>query len=869
MKNTLQNSGDEHGSQSMQGSFIGPNRALKDFGQGVKDINDALGELQARGIQHVANLPELVLVGDQSSGKSSLMSAIAGLTLPRSTGTCTRCPIHIRISKADEPSCRVYLKNDYRYQEPDRLLTKDDVTERNKFPPWIALDANRAERYEFKSLRAVNDKFDSEDIETVLKCAQVAILNPSTPYHYFIPKLKCDSASDEVRQQLLLRVEQKEANSEAQFSPNTVALEVKGPDLADLNFYDLPGVFMSAKHEKDTFLERVVRNLACQYMARKNAIILWAVPMNQDADNSYAFSLIREMGAVDRCVGVMTKADLLPKEASTSWLSMLDGRAHQTGLGYFITSRQGDDYDQQNTVEEAFFNRTADSTGHWPQIFDRFTDRCGVEKLKTFLSLKLSREFSKVLPEVKKKINDRIGHIEEQLQHFPEPPPNPEMEIMTSLAGFSNKVKDRVSEQGFLGSWDSRFMEPFKLRILGLKPKFNVREHSRTVVAPVVIDLDADSPPAPRKRGPAFDVEQCTPTPKRQRVLQPPATPVKPELVDEPGVFSGAQSFRSFTTPGRVTRTKTLMDIRQLIRRNAIPGQPGLVSASVHEPLYKEAAMTWDTHLEAFIRDTFDFLHMEIMQILDGSLGHLKNTAVYKESLEHMKAFVETHRNELRGQLGLIFKLESRRLFTKDEDSLERNKALEKKILVRHRHHFRWAAHIGDDSMAPIHKMEELTEEELAQEAVRMQREAAKMLPDPFDQEINVAAYVRGYYLTAASRFIDNVAIHVMSGLFPHIASVINSYLHDKLGLTGGRTTFERLQSLISEGPETERRRRELHAERKALHQSMEIIVNLENKGASNVLERDHPFNETGMRPVGLTLGRQRPVYNQSTLGDA
>ncbi|KAK0708006.1 P-loop containing nucleoside triphosphate hydrolase protein [Lasiosphaeris hirsuta] len=867
MKAHMQNSrslGDEPGSQSMQGSFIGPNRALKDFGQGVKDINDALGELQARGIQHVASLPELVLVGDQSSGKSSLMSAIAGLTLPRSSGTCTRCPIHIRISKAEESSCRVYLKKDYEYREPPRPLTKEDVTESNKFPPWVALDSNRMERHEFKTVRAVNDKFDSEEIETVLKCAQVAILNPSTPYQQFIPKLKGE-ASDEVRRQCLLRIDEKEVNAEAQFSPNTVALEVKGPDLADLNFYDLPGVFMSAKHEKDTFLERVVRNLACQYMARKNAIILWAVPMNQDADNSYAFSLIREIGAVDRCVGVMTKADLLPKEASTSWLSMLSGQAHQTGLGYFITSRQGEDYDQQNAMEEAFFNRTADSTGHWPQIFDRFSDRFGVEKLKTFLSLKLSREFSKVLPEVKKKINDRIEHIEEQLQHFPEPPINPEMEIMTSLAGFSTKVKDRVLEQSFMTSWDFKFMEPFKHRIIGLKPKFNVRDHSRTV-SPIVIDLEADSPPPPRKRGPAFDVEQGTPTPKRQRVLQPPATPIKPEVVDRPGIFSGAQSFRSFVTPAMGARTKTLMDIRKLIHKTAIPGQPGLVSACVHEPIYIEAAKTWAPHLDAFIVQTFDFLHKEIMQILDDSFGHLKNAAVYKESLEHMNAFVQTRRTELREQLNLIYKLESRRLFTKDEEALERNKSKENKILVRHRHHFRWAAHIGDDSMAPIRKMEELTEEELAQEAVRMQREAAKMLPDPLDQEIIVAAYVRGYYLTAANRFIDNVAIHVMSGLFPHIASVINTYLHEKLGLTGGNTTIERLQTLISEGPETERRRRELHAERDALHQSMEIIVNLETKGASSAFE---PHNGTGARAVGAVLGRQRSIYNQSTLGDA
>jgi GTPase SAR1 family protein len=380
-------------SPSRQGPFNGPNRALKDFGQKLKDINDALGELQARGIQHVANLPELVLVGDQSSGKSSLMSAIAGLSLPRSSGTCTRCPIHIRISRAEEWSCRVFLKQDYEFCPPNHPITIRDVTAKNKFPPWVKLDPSRQARHEFKTIR---DRFDSEDIETVLRRAQLAILNPNADYQEFIPGLNGAVTDPNLQQRRAQRVAAAEANP--QFSPNTVALEVKGPDLADLNFYDLPGVFVTAKRPEDKFLEKVVQNLASEYISRRNAIILWAVPMNQDAENSHAFGLIRDMKASERCVGVMTKADLLPKDDQSykNWQSVLEGRAHQTGLGYFITSRQGHDVDEQSKLEEAFFNRTADTTGQWPEIFDQFKDRCGVDKLKAFLSLKLGEEFSKV-----------------------------------------------------------------------------------------------------------------------------------------------------------------------------------------------------------------------------------------------------------------------------------------------------------------------------------------------------------------------------------------------------------------------------------------------------------------------------------------
>ncbi|KAK0616982.1 P-loop containing nucleoside triphosphate hydrolase protein [Immersiella caudata] len=871
-------SGFASATQSAQGSFIGPNRALNGFGQKLKDINDALGELQARGIQHVANLPELVLVGDQSSGKSSLMSAIAGLSLPRSTGTCTRCPIHIRVSRADEWSCRVYLKIDYAYQSREMPVAKADVTAKDKFPPWTPLDSHSVLRHEFKTIR---DKFEPEDVENVLRCAQLAILNPGIPYQQYVPKLKGE-VPDETRVLDLQRIKELESKAVAQFSPNTVALEVKGPDLADLNFYDLPGVFMSAKRDEDTFLEKVVSNLACEYMKRPHALILWAMPMNQDAENSYAFSLVRKMRAGSRCVGILTKADLLPEASSATWLAMLRGEAHQTGLGYFVTSRQGDDLDEQNKMEEAFFNRTADIARDWPSAFDDFKDQCGVEKLKAYLSLKLGEEFSKVLPEVKQKVNDRIAAIDDQLKRYPDPPPNPEMEIMGSLAVFSREVRDRIRHQDFLSQWDFHFMEKFKNAILASKPKYNVRDiaprvASRPQLIPEgskeVIDLSGDSTPTarsspvPRKRA-APDNEQNSSVPKRQR---PPSTsPLKQEGGDRPGMLSAVPSFRG---PARRPATKSLVDIRDLIRRNATPGQPGLVSASVYQPLYTEAASGWKKHLEEFVGETLDFLQAEIMRILDLSFGNLKNTTFYRESDKNMRIYLNDLRADLTSQLTRLYNLESQRLFTKDEESLERNKAQEKKTLVRHRHHFRWALQNGNDRPV-IRKMEDMTEEELAQEAAEIQKQMAKMLPDPFEPELSVAAYVRGYYLTAANRFVDNVAIHIMSGLFPEVACVIEKYLPEKLGLMGGAASLEKLQTLMSESPETERKRQELWGERDRLEQSMAIIVNLEEgtkspiKPTAGVSYGHGPYGRLGHSQSSMRATAET-VFDLSDYGDA
>jgi hypothetical protein len=194
-----------------------------------------------------------------------------------------------------------------------------------------------------------------------------------------------------------------------------------------------------------------------------------------------------------------------------------------------------------------------------------------------------------------------------------------------------------------------------------------------------------------------------------------------------------------------------------------------------------------------------------------------------------MQAFIEEQRTELKKQLQQIYQLEEQRLFTKDEDALRRNQAAELKILTRHRNHFRIAAHNGEDAPV-VPKVDNMSDEELRQEEIRMVKELKNLGPDPFEPELAVAGYIRGYYLTAANRFVDYVCIHVMSGLLPRVASVIDTYLQDKLGLTTRATTQEVLQRLMSEGPEIEQKRRDLRAEKETLDGAMDIIVNLERR---------------------------------------
>lgn len=72
-------------------------------------LNEALNAPEARRLLKIVDdmreilhhekisLPHIVVVGDQSVGKSSVLEALSGIQLPRAQNICTRCPLELRI----------------------------------------------------------------------------------------------------------------------------------------------------------------------------------------------------------------------------------------------------------------------------------------------------------------------------------------------------------------------------------------------------------------------------------------------------------------------------------------------------------------------------------------------------------------------------------------------------------------------------------------------------------------------------------------------------------------------------------------------------------------------------------------------------
>lgn len=68
-----------------------------------------IDKLFACGVGDYIALPQLVVVGDQSSGKSSVLEGLTNLPFPRDSGLCTRFATQITFRRAQETSISVSI----------------------------------------------------------------------------------------------------------------------------------------------------------------------------------------------------------------------------------------------------------------------------------------------------------------------------------------------------------------------------------------------------------------------------------------------------------------------------------------------------------------------------------------------------------------------------------------------------------------------------------------------------------------------------------------------------------------------------------------------------------------------------------------
>ncbi|KAB0403505.1 hypothetical protein E2I00_002447, partial [Balaenoptera physalus] len=75
------------------------NNLYSQYEEKVRPCIDLIDSLRALGVEQDLALPAIAVIGDQSSGKSSVLEALSGVALPRGSGIVTRCPLVLKLKK--------------------------------------------------------------------------------------------------------------------------------------------------------------------------------------------------------------------------------------------------------------------------------------------------------------------------------------------------------------------------------------------------------------------------------------------------------------------------------------------------------------------------------------------------------------------------------------------------------------------------------------------------------------------------------------------------------------------------------------------------------------------------------------------------
>uniref|UniRef100_A0A3P8PUU5 Interferon-induced GTP-binding protein Mx n=1 Tax=Astatotilapia calliptera TaxID=8154 RepID=A0A3P8PUU5_ASTCA len=75
------------------------NSLNQQYEEKVRPCIDLIDKLRSLGVEKDLALPAIAVIGDQSSGKSSVLEALSGVALPRGVGIVTRCPLELKMTR--------------------------------------------------------------------------------------------------------------------------------------------------------------------------------------------------------------------------------------------------------------------------------------------------------------------------------------------------------------------------------------------------------------------------------------------------------------------------------------------------------------------------------------------------------------------------------------------------------------------------------------------------------------------------------------------------------------------------------------------------------------------------------------------------
>lgn len=348
---------------------------------------------------------------------------------------------------------------------------------------------------------------------------------------------------------------------EQHFSPNCIQISIQGPGLQNLAFYDLPGVIQQTERDGEDYLVNIVKNLVKEYVADENALIILACSLENDVHTSTAFSIVKSMGARDRCIGVLTKPDRIASGVSSNiWAGMLAGEKFSLRHGWFVTKQPGHTdrgmtYEEARNSEHVFF----DTKKPWNGDLAEFKHLFGTSALQEAVSAKLVQQIRHTIPVMDEKLATKMADLSAELLKYPQPPTMEAVHIVHDcIVTFSTTVQDfirgKYPHNEFRKEW-KKLKDQYTVAMVELRPRLQPVSRQDEKLAAVGQLLS----PSKRKYAVVVsddDDEPVTPTPAARNMQQGARVKVNGTANSNTGGLGGTANGRANIKANGASPTK-------------------------------------------------------------------------------------------------------------------------------------------------------------------------------------------------------------------------------------------------------------------------------------------------------------------------
>ncbi|CAG8602664.1 12746_t:CDS:2 [Funneliformis caledonium] len=318
------------------------------------------------------HIPKIVVFGNISSGKRSIMTRLTGgLPMPRASTT----PYEICILQTEEPIRKItlrYIEDSNRSVIQPREVEFADITSSSKM-----------------------------DVENKLRDAQRYVQNPS------IIDINSQLPNDP-------------NNDELPFTKNSVCITIGGPS----QNYGLSMVILPSLPESFDECASFTMSLIEECVERDSAILVPIITANADIDTQIAWSLAREVDPDGlRTVGVLTKIDCIPidDEKHLELANLVKGkREHHIANGFYVIRNRSSvkPEESDDSLESDTFKKLRNHRTWKDEPINKFGLQNFVMKLIELQGLSYKRSWPKIIT----LLEDKIDYYEEMLNSRPDKP---------------------------------------------------------------------------------------------------------------------------------------------------------------------------------------------------------------------------------------------------------------------------------------------------------------------------------------------------------------------------------------------------------------------------------------------------------------